>query len=448
MSTFLLQQQLMLFMLGMFDNANTLVVLLVLMTLIIFWLLILLNRKQRKNIPSEGMKATAELEKEILDYKYALDESSIVAITDQRGIIKYVNTNFCKISKYSREELIGQDHRIINSGYHSKEFIRQIWSTITNGKIWRGELKNCAKDGAIYWVDTTIVPFLNEQGNPYQYVAIRADITQRKLVEEEIKTLNEELENRVNERTEELVIANQELQSFNYISSHDLQEPLRKILTFAKLILEKEYDVLSERGKDYFDRIQDAAMRMQQLIADLLAFSRVSNTDMNFEKTHLHLIVEAVKDDLSESIKEKNAIIEASELCEAHIIQFQFRQLIQNLIGNALKFSSPQRPPVITVKSKIETGDHLNAIYALKQKQLSPDKTYCHITVTDNGIGFDQAYKDRIFELFQRLHEKETFPGTGIGLSIVKKIVDNHQGTILASGELDKGARFDIFIPA
>lgn len=149
--------------------------------------------------------------KEAADYKHALDESSIVAITEKSGIIKYVNDNFCKISKYNREELIGKDHRIINSGYHPKEFIRDLWSTISRGRIWHGELKNKAKDGSIYWVDTTIVPFLDNQGSPYQYVAIRSEITARKKGEDQIKQLNESLEQRVIKRTTQLQASLQEL---------------------------------------------------------------------------------------------------------------------------------------------------------------------------------------------------------------------------------------------
>ena len=292
--------------------------------------------------------------KEISDYKYALEESSIIAITDQKGIIKKVNSNFCRISKYSEEELIGQDHRIINSGYHSKEFIGDLWLTIANGKIWKGELKNKAKDGTYYWVDTTIVPFLNEHGKPYQYLAIRSDITDRKETDEYLI-----------QRTAQLETANKNLLTFTHISSHDLQEPLRKIQTFVTIILEKENQNLSDNGKYTFQRLQLVAGRMQQLIKDLLAFSQITATELKFEKTDLITIIEEVKAELKNTIEGKHANLEISENCSANIIIFQFRQLMHNLISNSLKFSQPDTPPHISIKSRIVNGSVVTSLMSI-----------------------------------------------------------------------------------
>ena len=136
-------------------------------------------------------------QKEVAEYKYALDSSSIVATTDAKGIITYANNNFCKISQYSSEELVGQTHRIINSGFHSADFFKDLWQTISEGKIWKGDIKNRAKDGTYYWVDTTIIPFSDDSGKPYKYLAIRNDITARKIAEDEVVFLNDILQSRV-----------------------------------------------------------------------------------------------------------------------------------------------------------------------------------------------------------------------------------------------------------
>jgi signal transduction histidine kinase len=242
-------------------------------------------------------------------------------------------------------------------------------------------------------------------------------------------------------RAAELIIANKELLAFTYVSSHDLQEPLRKIQTFVTIILEKEYQNLSEKGIYNFNRIQLAAGRMQQLIEDLLAFSRISTTEHKFQETDLQIIIEDVKSELKDAIQEKHAIIEVTEICHANIIHFQFRQLMYNLISNALKFSRPDLSPHITIRSRIVKGNKLN------NEKLSPEKEYCHVRIKDNGIGFEPHFSKRIFEVFQKLHSKEEYAGTGIGLAIVKKIVENHNGSITARSELMKGATFDIYIP-
>ena len=195
--------------------------------------------------------------------------------------------------------------------------------------------------------------------------------------------------------------------AFTYVASHDLQEPLRKIQTFAGRILEKEKENLSDVGKFQFGQMIHAARRMEKLIADLLAFSRLNTTERKFENTNLRLIVEEVKNEFKETIHEKHATIIITNMCEANVIPFQFRQLMQNLIGNSLKFSHPEKPLRIIIKSRISEGKKLD------NEQLSPEKNYCHISVTDNGIGFGPQYKHQIFEVFKRLHSKDEYQGTG-----------------------------------
>ena len=255
-----------------------------------------------------------------------------------------------------------------------------------------------------------------------------AEVMQRSIREEEKNTALQNM--------------NKELEAFTYVSSHDLQEPLRKIQTFAGRILEKENQNLSDKGKNYFLRMQNEAGRMQTLIQDLLAFSRLSLADRKFETSDINILINEVKKEFKEAIAQKNAIIEVKEVCDVKIIPFQFRQLLHNLIGNALKFSNPKIRPHIIIKcqnikySKITIPNH------------PPQKDYCHISVSDNGIGFEKEFAEKIFEVFQKLHGKEEYAGTGIGLAIVKKIVDNHNGIITATSKLNKGTTFDIYIPA
>ncbi len=255
---------------------------------------------------------------------------------------------------------------------------------------------------------------------------------------------NEEKE----KRAAELLIANKELEAFNYISSHDLQEPLRKIQTFSNRILTNEYAALSDTAKEDFKRIQGAAKRMQAFIEDLLSYSHTNVSERNLENADLYKIIEEVKRDLKETIQEKGAIIETGHFFEVNVIPFQFRQLMLNLISNSLKFAAVDRPLHIKINSNKEKGSTLeNQHRSLPALLLSLDKEYCHISITDNGIGFDPRYKEYIFGVFKRLHTKEDYPGTGIGLAIVKKIIDNHNGYITATSEVNKGARFDIYLP-
>ncbi len=356
--------------------------------------------------------------------KSAIDEAAIVAITDKQGVITYANKKFCSISGYTQEELIGSNHRIIKSGHHPKEFFVNMWKTITSGKVWEGEICNRAKPGNLYWVNTTIVPFMNDQGKPEAYVAVRYEITERKLAEENLKI-----------NTKKLEISNKELQDFASVAAHDLQEPLRKILTFLDRINLKIGDKLDEEIKDYITRVQNSASRMRTLIDDLLSYSRVTTKAQPFTKVDLNKILKDVVSDLEVRIEQTKGLVEVGSLPTIMADPTQMRQLFQNIIGNALKFHRKDVNPIVKVEGKILDGIYVNGVQA------------CQISITDNGIGFDEKYLDRIFTIFQRLHGRHEYEGTGIGLAVCRKIVDRHNGMVTARSKLGDGSTFSISLP-
>ena len=250
-----------------------------------------------------------------------------------------------------------------------------------------------------------------------------------------------QLNDSLTEKNLELERNNAELASFNYIASHDLQEPLRKIQTFSKLIADNEIKNLSATSNDYFSRIVTSASRMQKLLEALLSYSKASASEIQFVPTNLNNVIEEVKNNLQDVLEAKGTVIEKDDLPTLNLIPLQFYQLFSNLISNAVKYNKPGIPPYIKISTTVVPAEEINTD-AIKNKE-----DYWKISVADNGIGFDQQYEHKIFELFQRLHDKAAYEGTGIGLAICRKIMRNHNGFITAIGTPGTGAVFNIFLP-
>ena len=232
-------------------------------------------------------------------------------------------------------------------------------------------------------------------------------------------------------RAAELLAANRELESFAYISSHHLQEPLRKIQIFTGRILEDEYGNLSSKGKYYIERTNLSAKHMRTLIDDIISYSGINAGERKFVTTDFKKIVDQALGLLQKEIESSGALIEVSDSCEIAVIPNQFRQLLCNLVSNSIKFSRPGIPPQVVIRCSPATR-----------------AGFLHLSVTDNGIGFSMEFKEKIFEIFQKLHEKTEYEGAGIGLTIVKKVAENHGGTVEAQSTVGSGSTFDILIPA
>ncbi len=278
-------------------------------------------------------------------------------------------------------------------------------------------------------------------------LVLNAAILERKEKEKSLSIARDHLEQEVRNRTleleeknRELERRNQQLASFGYAASHDLQEPLRKIQTFSDQLLQHQNN-FTENEKRIFQRIRSAAARMKQLIENLLSFSRVDSSNNLYEYTSLDSVANDVQHDLAEKIQETGAEIEVSPLPSVKVVSFQMHQLFTNLFSNAMKFRRNDVPLKITVSAELVSGTDIPA------SDSSPHQQFYHISFKDNGIGFDQQYALRIFDIFQRLHGQVEYEGTGIGLAICKKIVENHKGTIMATGEPNQGATFHIYLP-
>ena len=313
--------------------------------------------------------------------------------------------------------------------YTDEQKIVETGTPVINQEQYK--CKRGDKSGQKRWSFITKVLWRNDQGVVLGTVGITRDVHEMKLAQEALR----ESEEKLRQSAAQLERSNRELQDFAYVASHDLQEPLRKIVVFGERLKEKNAGTFGPESRDYLDRMQKAAGRMQTLINDLLGFSRVTTKAQPFTPVNLAEVASGVVDDLEGRIELVKGRVEVGTLPVIEAEPLQMRQLLQNLIGNALKFRRPEESPVVKVEAQIIPDP------------ATPGKQLCRLTVSDNCIGFDEKYVDRIFNVFQRLHTRNEYEGTGMGLAIVKKIALYHGGDVTAKSKPGEGSTFILTVP-
>ena len=359
----------------------------------------------------------------------AVEQSpSITLITDAAGRIEYVNPKFTQVTGYTLAEVVGQNPRLLKSGMTTAEEYQCLWETITSGNEWRGEMHNRRKSGEPYWVFASVSPIKDPAGTITHFVAVQEDVTERKRAEDEIRILNQELEQRVSERSAQLEAANRELETFSHSVSHDLRAPLRAIDGFGKALQEEYAHTLDAQGQHYLERVLAGTQQMGQLIDALLSLSRVSRMELHHDAVDLSALAQAIAASFREREPQRRAMFVIAAGLHADGDARLLRVVLENLVGNAWKY----------------TGKHAQARIELGVIEQNGAPVYF---VRDDGAGFDMAYAGKLFGAFQRLHSDGEFPGTGIGLATVQRVIHRHGGRIWAEGVVEGGATFYFTLP-
>ena len=353
---------------------------------------------------------------ELEQMKATLDQHAATARFDVNGQFISVNKKFCTNSGYSSEELVGQDIKILNSGIHPPAAFRDLWDTAVGGRSWHGELCNRAKDGTLSWGATSITPHLDRNGDIDSFIYVATDITDRVIAEQALL-----------ESVQAHKQSNEDLQQFANIVSHDLREPLRMVSSFVTLLSRRYGDKLDDSARQYINFAVDGAQRMQDLLEGLLEFSRVQTHGEPFSELDLAEAVEAAVNNLAMLIEDSGAEITIDSLATVKGDKTQLMQVFQNLIANAVKFCK-EPPPMI----------HISAMQ--EENSLS-------IAVTDKGIGIDPKNFERVFQIFQCLHARQEYEGTGVGLAVCKRIMERHNGSISVQSVPGQGSTFTLNFP-